>query len=248
MKISRLALAAFTVSLFFLQTANAEFSIGPANPNSEQPSWLLYEAKPGASVTDEVVIRNFSKEAANFNVSVVDGNLVNESGNALTLESTGDSKDQVGKWVTLEKTSLVLEGDASENVKFTLDIPADAEKKKYAGAIIVENVPAPASGTEAPDKPKTISPSVIVSTQVGLRLYLTVTDTPREIPRERAVIAASAPTPPPAQAEESAEAGKTPGTIFTPLNIGLGILFLIILGLIIKSSVSKEPKPPQKSE
>lgn len=142
-----LALGIVTLSLLTLFVPQAQaiesFGIGaiPANPNANNPrtqSIFIHSAKPGEIQNDGVKVVNNSETKRTLRVYAVDS--TKSSDGAFACEQAVETRDEVGSWLALEKTEVILEPHTNEIVPFTLSVPAGAEVGEHNGCIAIEEV------------------------------------------------------------------------------------------------------------
>lgn len=165
-------------SILFLTNASAlsfgGLSISPTYPNEEKPEYFVFELKPGESGEEFVTLTNQTNDKQEVLVYPVDTKINNQ--NNIVLESRDESRDQVGKWVTFpDGEEYTLNPKESKNIKFTISIPQDAEKKDYVGGIALEN--------KNPNGTKEIQSGAVIKTnaRVGIRTFVKVTDNPQPV-------------------------------------------------------------------
>lgn len=156
-------------------TANAAsqaggFGAGPVYDNDRNPGSFSYELKPGDSFEDELSMHTTipTKTALRLYVEA-------ESG-----------KEFDPKWVTLEKSQLELKPYGSEKIKFRIQVPPEAAKKKYAGILFTHRDPT-AQDEEVMVKQGDSTLALQVGARVGIKILLVVTDTPLMPGRFKAV-------------------------------------------------------------
>ncbi len=119
----------------------------PANPRPDNPrsgSIFIYTLKPGESAKDGIIVRNGTDKAQNILVYPADS-LVS-SGGAFACEQKAEKADQVGSWITMEKSEVALPAQGFETVNFTITVPKNADVGEHNGCMAIQ------SGTLAPEK------------------------------------------------------------------------------------------------
>jgi len=140
--------------------ASAQFSISTDNPHN---SWFEYSMVAGSSQTFKVVAKNISEVAGDFIVYPVDAKI--DGGGGFLPESFSAERLVVGKWVTLKKSEVQLDGNKNETIEGKIVVPLETPAGKYAGAIMIEEVKGKKDGGGA---------MVSVGVRVGVRVYITV--------------------------------------------------------------------------
>lgn len=118
---------------------------------------------PGATVTEHVVVTNYSDQAVTFRPVASDG-VVSETGAFDLLPSDVEPVD-VGSWISIVDRVDVPAGQ-SALVPFALTVPADATPGDHPGGIVASVLQ---EGGAAG------GPAVGVETRVGTRIHLRVT-------------------------------------------------------------------------
>lgn len=155
------------------------FGIGAVYHNDRNPGWLIYELKPGDSFEDYVFVQNKSPKPLDLRLYPQDAINAekNESFKIYDENKTPSESQFLSKWITLEKNSLKLDSNDGEEVKFTIKIPVDAAQKEYGGVIFAHRDPQTGDLPSDVDTPQGKT-SAIIGARVGVRVYLTVTNTP----------------------------------------------------------------------
>lgn len=117
------------------------FGVGarPGNPKADNPrsqSIFVYEAKPGTTVSDTIIIANNSQSKKIISVYGVDSQ--NSSDGAFACAQAADVKAKVGNWITLGQSEVTLEPNKSVKVPFTLTVPSNADVGEHNGCIAVQ--------------------------------------------------------------------------------------------------------------
>jgi hypothetical protein len=119
----------------------------PANPQSGNPrteSIFIHTLNPGESVKDGVKVLNNTAEQKTLLVYAVDSAV--SSGGAFACTQAVDEKKDVGRWIVLSKTEVVLPSLAYEVVPFTLSAPSSASVGEHNGCIIIQEKKVQSSG------------------------------------------------------------------------------------------------------
>lgn len=121
-------------------TGSAEFSLSPAHFDPATPttrSCLIYNAKPGEVIHDEVVIQNEGDAAGTARLYAIDATTGQTSG-AVYLE--GDApREAVGNWIQLPQAEISLQPGEKRVIPFTVTIPASVAAGQNLGGLVAEN-------------------------------------------------------------------------------------------------------------
>ncbi|MFA6528600.1 MAG: hypothetical protein WCT46_03605 [Candidatus Gracilibacteria bacterium] len=139
----------------------------PANPDPENTStnqWFIYTLNLGETIEDSIIIENTSSEAVNVKLYPADYTASTDGGFA--LEQEVESRDEVGSWVTLSATGLVVEAMSQIVVPFTITVPNDSsvDVGEHMGGILIEKV-SDEEGSEG---------GLQINLRVGVRIYITI--------------------------------------------------------------------------
>lgn len=163
--------------LFILLAPNAQAieysSLGgrPAFPREDNPrtsSIFIHTLEPGQTQADGVNVINNTAETKTILVYASDSTA--STGGAFACKQFSQAKEDVGAWVDLERTELVLESGGSVVVPFMIKVPANASVGEHNGCILVQE-----------KKEASTKAGVNISTRTGLRIALTI---PGEIVRQ----------------------------------------------------------------
>lgn len=225
------------------------FEIKPVNQNHNSPSWLVYNVKPGDSVKDEVMVSNGSDNPITLLLYPAETKTVKEPG-AFVLNDRGTPLNDIGKWITLSKESVTLPAKSEEKIMMTLTVPANAVEKEYQAGIVAHLMATPTTPVTSKKDDTNATSMVTVSTRSGLRLYATVSKTAvTSDPIGDAKAAAEK-----AAMEVAAKSGATPATaapstnagLFTPMNIIIALIGLVLICLFIKMAKGSGSKSGKK--
>ncbi len=130
--------------------ANDSAAVEPAEPASSTVTWgvrpadvephaagrpnYAYAVEPGDSISDALVVTNYTEAPATFLVYAADA--FTTAGGALDLVRPGEESVGVGAWVTTAESEITVPAGESAVVPFTLDVPLDAEPGDHAGGIV----------------------------------------------------------------------------------------------------------------
>ncbi len=164
-----LLIGGFAVYKILNPTLLGSVSIVPTFPSAENPFYFIYELKAGETISDSatVINRNGYKTSVSISsIDVVDGSTQEH----FSLKSIGEEQSNIGKWLTFEEENINMEAESTENIGFTLTIPADTKNGVYWGG---------AATTEGYG----LDESIGVATEVRIvsRVKVVVTDNPQII-------------------------------------------------------------------
>lgn len=141
----------------------------PAHPgegNDHTKQWFIYTSLPvGEKREDALLLSNDSDTPLTLKVYPADSAKSSDGGFA--LEQEVEERDEVGKWITLSTSEVTLEPHTTQEVPFSIEIPADAtvDAGEHAGGILVQ---------EKKEVPTTTTGGIQLSTRIGVRVYVTV--------------------------------------------------------------------------
>jgi hypothetical protein len=147
----------------------------PANPdpsNARTKSIFIYELKANESKTDALLLMNNTDKEETINVYAVDGILTNTG--SYSCEQAVESKDDVGAWVTLSETQVVLPANSTKEVEFTTTVTGTADVGEHNGCLVFQ------SDTDEGD----VQGNVRVRTRQAIRLVVTI---PGDLKKEVAI-------------------------------------------------------------
>ena len=138
-------LALIGLLLIWAPSAHAEgdltWSLAPVdNTHGTGRPNFSYVLEPGTELTDAVSIRNQSTTALTLQVYAADG-FTTTSGD-LDLLPAGQASVDLGAWVTPAVTEVKLAPGESEEVSFTVAVPADANPGDHPGGIVTSHTTA----------------------------------------------------------------------------------------------------------
>lgn len=105
----------------------------PTNPRSQ--SIFIHTLDGGAEASDAVLVTNSSDKVRKIDLYAVDG--VVSSGGAYSCRQKSEALTDSGKWIKLEKNTLVLAPDSKEEVKFTITVPKNADVGEHNACIVI---------------------------------------------------------------------------------------------------------------
>lgn len=140
------------------------WGIEPADGEGEPDGRVSFRMTldPGESVTEHVLVTNYSEQPVTFRLVASDG-VVGESGAFDLLPSDAEPVD-VGSWIEITE-EVAVEAGLSALVPFTLTVPEDATPGDHPGGIVA---------SVAQDAGDDGGPQVGVDTRVGTRIHLRV--------------------------------------------------------------------------
>jgi len=170
---SLIALIALLIGLGWYSPARALGIIPKPLPNEPPRSWFVYTLRPSETQVDTIVVSNSSDKPVTAVIEPLDATNTSEGGFSLVADST-DNQD-LGKWITLEKTEIQLPAGRSAEVSFKLAVPSDASPGQHSAGIAVY-------------EKATQSGGIGLRIRVGARVYVTV---PGKVTRKIAIQKAS---------------------------------------------------------
>lgn len=145
----------------------------PRADNSRTESIFVHTLNPGDVQKEGVRMVNNSAERKTILVYGVDS--TPSTGGAFACEQLSDTKDNVGAWITLEKSEVTLDTGTNELVPFTIAVPKNASVGEHNGCIVMQEK------KEAPDGKSGVS----LSFRTGLRVAITI---PGELQRKLEIL------------------------------------------------------------
>lgn len=163
-KTSGLIFAALIVAIIGFNSttkANGNISITRAEPDpvSKNNTWFIFEAQPGETVSDTVLIKNLSSNPTTVRINIIDSKS-NKAGRFI-LKRNDEPQFTIGKWSELEKNIIELGPNQSLPLTFNITIPVETEPGEFSGGIVAEEVIEATSGSS-------------ITTRIGNRIYLKV--------------------------------------------------------------------------
>jgi Bacterial protein of unknown function (DUF916) len=112
------------------------FAIQPATKDGpDQRARFDITAKPGASITDRILVTNLSAHPSTFNVYAADA--FNTANGGFDVLAAGRESHDVGAWIRLDKHRLGLPAGKRAIIPFRLTVPRDARPGDHVGGIVV---------------------------------------------------------------------------------------------------------------
>jgi len=96
----------------------------PAYPRSNNPrtdSIFVHILEPNTEQKDGIMVINNTKDKKTIMVYAVDS--VVATGGVFACAQASANKTDVGSWIILDKTELILESGANEIIDFTIKVP-----------------------------------------------------------------------------------------------------------------------------
>ena len=142
--------------------------IMPAHPDPSvkySDSWFIYTINPGETKEDAALISNNSDETLTFLLNAVDAETTSDGAFA-PLENNAPKQD-VGSWVKMSQSSVVVPAHKEIEVPFTVTVPKDnIDVGEHFGAIVMQEV--------KEQTPHGQGVGIGIVTRVGVRMYVTV--------------------------------------------------------------------------
>ena len=140
------------------------FGIEPSGPREpDQRTWFIYTLKPGTTIEDWVAVTNFSLVPLRINLYARDAE--ESPTGAFGVQLFRQRPVQVGSWIHLPVSSVVVDPRKAIIVPFTIKVPQDASVGDNAGGIIA-SVTRTASGAHGT--------RIRVEQRVGVRVYVRI--------------------------------------------------------------------------
>jgi len=140
--------------------------VSPAYPDPNikgSDVWFVYNLDRGESITDYLKLVNISPEkTVEVKLYPVDA-VVSSQGVFNPLAET-DSKKDIGAWIEISESEIILAPEETRIIPFTIAIPENASVGDHLGAIIAEKGELTPSGQAG----------LSIKTRVGIRVWNTV--------------------------------------------------------------------------
>lgn len=134
----------------------------PTDTAPERPNFA-FEVEGGDTIADSIRVRNFGTDALELSIYASDA-LITASG-ALDLLPAGATPVDVGAWIRLEASSLIVEPGEFLDVPFTMTVPENAAAGDHTGGIV--------TSIATPAKDDTGQP-VVLDRRLGSRVQVRV--------------------------------------------------------------------------
>lgn len=139
----------------------ATWGVGPVVAAGEPSrAALVHPLIPGRSVSDTVLVTNFSLSPLTFQVYAQDA--VNTDDGGFDLLSGSEASRDIGLWVRISQRSVTVPARSRAEVPFRIEVPADASPGDHSGGIVAALLE-PAKDGSGRD--------VTVERRVGTRIY-----------------------------------------------------------------------------
>ncbi|MEI7962100.1 MAG: LysM peptidoglycan-binding domain-containing protein, partial [archaeon] len=140
----------------------------PAYPRPDNPrtdSIFVHTLNLGATQQEGVRVINNTTEKKIVNVYAADS--TPSTGGGFACKQFSEEKTDVGLWIKLDKTELILEPGTNEVVPFTINVPEIADVGEHNGCILIQ------------EKKEVVSeqPGMNLSFRTGLRVAVTIPGT-----------------------------------------------------------------------
>ncbi|CAB4874358.1 unannotated protein [freshwater metagenome] len=144
---------------------NGAWSAAPTQQGSFAGRQFFFEElAPGATVKDSITVKNASAAPLDLDVYSADAFNV-EAGAGFALRKRGETNTDVGSWITVGKTKIVLQPGQKGNVPFTLTVPRGVTPGDHAGGVVtIEPAPTPTGD----------SSQLLIQRALGVRVYVRV--------------------------------------------------------------------------
>ncbi len=139
-KISAFGLIA---SLFVsaVPVTQAGFGIQATNGSAYQ---LDYQANPGDTIQDNVLVSNSSPDPATVKLYGADGVLSRQG--TFTVTTLDVKQKGIGVWTTISPDTITIPGNTRQEVQFDITLPGQVTPGSYSGGIVISSVPNPSAG------------------------------------------------------------------------------------------------------
>lgn len=171
----------FQTSLAFAQNTNLPedlqnfetegFTIQPARPNTINPRQFIFELKPGEKSEDYAYVKNLSNKAATFYLYGADPTFSAQGTPAYKTRDAGGTAE--GSWIQFDRPEVILGPEEVQKVKFTVQVPSNANYGEYRAGIAMEKTTEDGGGN-----------GVNISTRVILHTKIVLSDSPKEVPKQ----------------------------------------------------------------
>ena len=121
------------------------FVPGAADATSLSPLTFEISANPGETITNYVTVYNNDGYKTSYFVSAEDFAPVGEEGNVV-IEEDAPAAISAKKWLTFEPNTVEMSPGESKDIKFTLNVPLDAEPGGKYTSILVSTAPNASDG------------------------------------------------------------------------------------------------------
>ncbi len=145
---------------------NVTFAVATSDGTTNDRRQIFrYNAQPGETITDHVIVYNLGTVKGNFVAYTMDA--VTSDTGAFTLSTLTEKQQGFGAWARTKKTFFSLAGGQTLVIPFTVTVPKNAVPGDTVGGVVVSDVPQrPEIGS--------IQQQLAVATRIGLRTVVRV--------------------------------------------------------------------------
>lgn len=111
----------------------------PANPDLNNPrtqSIFIFNANKGETKRDVILVANNSDKQQTIELYAVDGIVTNTG--SFTCSQESEAKQNVGSWITVDKSVIELDAGKTEEVGFSLAMSVTADIGEHNGCIVFQ--------------------------------------------------------------------------------------------------------------
>lgn len=111
----------------------------PANPSPDNPrsqDIFIYQLKGGDTKNDQVLVANNTGSAQTIDIYPTDVEITNTG--AYSCKQRSEEAKDVGSWVRLEKSEVLLQPGESQKVDFDISVPQTADVGEHNGCLAFE--------------------------------------------------------------------------------------------------------------
>ena len=111
----------------------------PANPSPDNPrsqDIFIYQLKGGDTKNDQVLVANNTGSAQTIEIYPTDVEITNTG--AYSCKQRSEEAKDVGSWVRLEKSEVLLQPGESQKVDFDISVPQTADVGEHNGCLAFE--------------------------------------------------------------------------------------------------------------
>lgn len=146
------------------QISNAQFSISSVGKANNE---INYELAPGETVNGKLTIKSYTDKNIDITLYGADGTQTDRG--AFTLTQPYLEQNNLGQWLKLPKTLITIEPKKTQEIDYSISIPANATPGTYGGGIAAITTPNKKTGSEAPS-----GASIVSSTRMLFPIYVTI--------------------------------------------------------------------------
>lgn len=136
------------------------------HPADQSKPWLIYNTPRGATSRGQFVVSNPTSTTVPIKLYAVDADLQKSSG-AFVLKPRDAVRQDVGAWLKLPTSSIVLKPHAQRLLDFELTVPRGIRPGRHTGGIVAEGPPTPSRAGAKGEQ-------VLIVERLGLRAYVNV--------------------------------------------------------------------------